>query len=154
MNQFPISCSVTELGLPVRWLGPIFNLSGYASEAINFVLPLENRCTLGIHHQTPGDSEGFTRGLPAADREALFRMRDRFEGMSGGIVVSHIPANGFIRLPDADYSIGRTMFETDRIAPEWVAACNRMDEVWVPSQFNVETFAASGVERSKLVVIP
>ena len=154
MNQFPISCSVTELGLPVRWLAPIFNPSGYASEAINFVLPLENRCTLGIQNQTTGDSAGFTRGLPAADREALFRMRDRFEGMSGGIVVSHIPANGFIRLPDADYSIGRTMFETDRIAPEWVAACNRMDEVWVPSQFNLETFAASGVERSKLVVIP
>ena len=33
------------------------------------------------------------------------------------------------------------MFETDRISPEWVAACNRMDEVWVPSRFNVETFA-------------
>src|SRR6201999_4003115 len=26
--------------------------------------------------------------------------------------------------------------------------------VWVPSQFNVETFAASGVEREKLVVMP
>ena len=144
----------TELGIPVRWSAPIFNPTGYASEAINFVLPLENRCTLGIHHQTTVYSESFTRGLASGDREALFRMSDRFKGMSGGIVVSHNPAGGFIRLPDADYSIGRSMFETDRIAPDWVAACNRMDEVWVPSQFNVETFAASGVERSKLVVIP
>ena len=144
----------TELGIPVRWSAPIFNPSGYASEAINFVLPLENRCTLGIHHKTTVYSESFTRGLASGDREALFRMSDRFKGMSGGIVVSHNPAGGFIRLPDADYSIGRSMFETDRIAPDWVAACNRMDEVWVPSQFNVETFAASGVERSKLVVIP
>ncbi len=144
----------TELGIPVRWSAPIFNPSGYASEAINFVLPLENRCTLGIHHKTIIYSESFTHGLAAGDREALFRMSDRFQTLQGGIVVSHNPAGGFTRLPDADYSIGRSMFETDRIAPDWVAACNRMDEVWVPSQFNVETFAASGVERSKLVVIP
>ena len=149
MDQRP-----TELGISVRWSAPIFNPSGYASEAINFVLPLENRCTLGIQHHTTVYSESFTRGLAAGDREALFRMSDRFQTLQGGIVVSHNPAGGFIRLPDADYSIGRSMFETDRIAPDWVAACNRMDEVWVPSQFNVETFAASGVERSKLVVIP
>jgi glycosyltransferase involved in cell wall biosynthesis len=81
-------------------------------------------------------------------------MSERFGTLQGGICISHGPAGFFTRLPDADYSIGRSMFETDRIAPDWVAACNRMDEVWVPSQFNVETFAASGVERSKLVVIP
>ena len=144
----------TESGLPLRWSAPIFNPSGYASEAINFVLPLEKRSTLGILHNSSIESATFTRGLPAADREALFRMRDRFGTLRGGICISHGPAGFFTRLPDADYSIGRTMFETDRISPEWVASCNRMDEVWVPSQYNVETFAASGVDRSKLVVIP
>ena len=29
--------------------------------------------------------------------------------------------------------IGRTMFETDRLDPEHVARCNKMDEVWVPT---------------------
>jgi hypothetical protein len=29
-----------------------------------------------------------------------------------------------------------------------------MDEIWVPCEFNVETFAASGVARQKLVKIP
>ncbi len=29
-----------------------------------------------------------------------------------------------------------------------------MNEIWVPTQFHYETFAASGVNRSKLVVIP
>jgi glycosyltransferase involved in cell wall biosynthesis len=145
---------IQNLFLPVRWSAPIFNLSGYASEAINFVLPLEKNCTLGILHNSSIWSEAFTRGLPTSEREALFRMRDRFGTLQGGICIAHGPAGFFNRLPDADYSIGRTMFETDRIAPDWVAACNRMDEVWVPSQFNVETFAASGVERSKLVVMP
>lgn len=143
-----------ELGMPVRWAAPIFNPSGYASEAINFVLPLEKRIDLGIKHHTVVRSEKFIAGLPPAERESLFRMHDRFESLNEGIVISHNPAGGFVRLQNAHCSVGRTMFETDRIAPEWVAACNRMDEVWVPSQFNVETFANSGVERSKLVVVP
>ena len=142
------------LGLPVRWAAPFFNPSGYASEAINFVLPLEGRFTLGIHHNSSIYSEVFVRGLAAEDRESLFRMRDRFGSLQGGIVISHGPAGFFTRPADADYLVGRTMFETDRIAPDWVAACNRMNEVWVPSRFNLETFAASGVERSKLVLMP
>lgn len=143
-----------EVGVPIRWAAPFFNPSGYASEAINFVLPLEKRCEIAIHHHTNVTSEKFIAGLPVAERESLFRMRDRFASIKGGIVISHNPAGGFVRFADAEYSIGRTMFETDRIAPEWVAACNRMNEVWVPSKFNVETFASSGVDRSKLVVVP
>jgi glycosyltransferase involved in cell wall biosynthesis len=39
------------------------------------------------------------------------------------------------------------MLETDRIPEEWVRQANLMDEVWVPSRFNEETFRASGVTR-------
>ncbi|MGB8356847.1 MAG: glycosyltransferase [Chthoniobacteraceae bacterium] len=46
-----------------------------------------------------------------------------------------------------DYKIGYTMLETDRIPDQWVAAANRMDEVWVTSAFNEETFRQSGVTR-------
>jgi glycosyltransferase involved in cell wall biosynthesis len=35
-----------------------------------------------------------------------------------------------------------------------VGLCNAMDEVWVPSRFNVATFSDSGVEPGKLVSIP
>ncbi len=54
----------------------------------------------------------------------------------------------------ANAIIIRTMFETDRIPPDWVITCNNMDEIWVPTQFNVETFTAAGVNRNKLFVIP
>ena len=50
--------------------------------------------------------------------------------------------------------IGRAMFETDRLPADWMAACNRMDAVWVPSAFNRETFANSGVDPEKLAVVP
>jgi glycosyltransferase involved in cell wall biosynthesis/predicted Zn-dependent protease len=144
----------TEVGLPVRWCAPIFNPSGYASEAINFVLPLESRVPLAIRHHTNLTSEKFIQQLAPADREALFRMRDRFPQFGNGIVVMHNPAGGFLRLANGDYHVGRSMYETDRIPADWVTQCNRMDEVWVPSQFNLETFAGSGVDRSKLHVVP
>jgi len=52
------------------------------------------------------------------------------------------------------FSIGRAMYETDRLPESWVPRINAMDAVWVPSAFAVEQFASSGVERTKLVVIP
>jgi len=57
--------------------------------------------------------------------------------------------------PEPAYIIGRSMFETDRIPDDWPSKCNReVDEIWVPSHFNVETFNKSGVMRSMLRVIP
>ncbi len=151
-SQVPVSS--VKLGLPVRWLGPVFNPSGYASEAINYLIPLAERCNIGLVHHTNLYSAKFVEGLAPAERAVLFAARDRFATLEKGIVISHNPAHGFVRLPDGQWHIGRSMFETDRIAPAWVQACNRMDEVWVPSQFNVETFARSGVERAKLRVVP
>ena len=48
----------------------------------------------------------------------------------------------------------RTMFETDRIPAEWVARCNALDEVWVPTAHNREAFAAAGVDPERLASIP
>lgn len=44
------------------------------------------------------------------------------------------------------YKIGFTMLETTGIPKEWVRQCNLMDEIWVPSLFNVATFRESGVK--------
>lgn len=51
------------------------------------------------------------------------------------------------------YKIGFTMLETTGIPEEWVRQANLMDEVWVPSTFNVETFRNSGV-KVPIYVIP
>lgn len=45
------------------------------------------------------------------------------------------------------YKIGFTMLEADRIPADWARQANAMDEVWVPSTFNAETFRASGVTK-------
>ena len=38
---------------------------------------------------------------------------------------------------------------------QWVKPCNELvKEIWVPSHFNKETFASSGVNSTKLFVVP
>jgi glycosyltransferase involved in cell wall biosynthesis len=46
------------------------------------------------------------------------------------------------------------VFGTDRIPNGWADRCNDLDELWLPSEFHHSIFAASGVERSKIRVIP
>ncbi len=41
--------------------------------------------------------------------------------------------------------VGWTMLEVTGLPQAWVEGCNRMDEVWVPASFNVQTFRDSGV---------
>lgn len=43
------------------------------------------------------------------------------------------------------YNIGYCTWEADRIPDAWVGFCNRMQELWVPSAWNVEVFRNSGV---------
>ena len=45
------------------------------------------------------------------------------------------------------YKIGFTMLEVDGFPAEWVRQANRMDEVWVPSDFNRRGFLDCGLER-------
>ncbi|WRZ90007.1 glycosyltransferase family 4 protein [Streptomyces sp. NBC_01007] len=45
------------------------------------------------------------------------------------------------------------MFETDFLPSAWVARAREVDEIWVPSAHNVETFADAGVSRSKLRIL-
>ena len=57
-------------------------------------------------------------------------------------------------LPCAPISIGRTMFETDSLPPGWVEKMKQLTEIWVPSEFNKETFIAAGVEKDKIFIVP
>ncbi len=45
------------------------------------------------------------------------------------------------------YKIGYTMLEVDGFPESWVAQANALDEVWVPTRFNVEGFEGSGLRR-------
>lgn len=46
------------------------------------------------------------------------------------------------------------MFETDRLPNGWVKKLNKMDEIWIPTQFHYDIFKKYGVKEKKLRIIP
>jgi glycosyltransferase involved in cell wall biosynthesis len=99
------------------------------------------------------------------DKTAMERLTGMTYTPLGGIYVCHhVPTDpdgstDFYAMfrnqnPGMTAYVGYTVFETDSIPEPWVDACNAMDAIWVPSRFNVETFAKAGVMREKLQVIP
>ena len=47
----------------------------------------------------------------------------------------------------AEYSIGFTYWETNRISDDWVDGMNQMDEIWTTSKFMKNVFIKSGVTK-------
>jgi glycosyltransferase involved in cell wall biosynthesis len=98
-------------------------------------------------------TEDSQRQLPRVTRAAL----DKLGGQRIDLTHSVLYQAGTPTTWNLDFygrcRIGRTAFGTDRIPDGWSRRCNAMDEVWVPSEFNRETFAAAGVYADKLRVM-
>lgn len=112
-------------------------------------------------------SEDFISGLPGA---LLANLSRNFEMPNahrfGGVVVCHSPPDAWVPSKFAGWDalapcppsgahriVGRTMFETDSLPSGWVARCESMDAVWVPTEFHAHAFAAAGVSADKLRVL-
>ncbi len=134
------------------WIGPIYEPTGYADEGRGLLFALEQAgVPIALRAKAALDAD-FAHGLPTPMREVLERQQSRALA-NPFVLVQHYVADGFVEAPTAAYNVGRTMFETDSLPPNWVAKCNRMDELWVPSSFNVETFRRAGV-RVPMHVVP
>lgn len=127
----------------ILWKAPAFDPSGYANHSRNLIRHLSESCSIRLQPITQ-PSEKFLLQLDAKEREALARLTQTPLGDSY-LQLIHAPAYAFQRDPYAIYNIGRTVFETDRLPPDWISRCNTMDEIWVPTQFNLMTFKKSGV---------
>jgi glycosyltransferase involved in cell wall biosynthesis len=136
----------------VKWVGPVYDPSGYGNELRQFVLSLDDLGTRPTVRAAGNHSERFKQAAGA-------RLRDRLDVMLTAqspddfVGVLHLPPAFLQRLPGARRMIARTMFETDGLPSALVAQCNQMDELWVPSDFNIETFRAAGV-RAHMVQVP
>lgn len=135
----------------VKYIGPIFDGSGYAEAARNYVL--------AIHKQ----------GYPITLAPITFEQARPDLGKDGEILKSlvnaHIPYDKVIVHSTPDLwrqfthfeqnkkIIGCTVWETDSLPAPWTLACNRVDEVWVPCEWNLEVFRQSGVQIP-LIKIP
>jgi TRAP transporter TAXI family solute receptor len=136
----------------VAWIAPIYEATGYADEARNYVHGLQDLGVAVAARSINQPSERYRQQLADATRA-------RLDGALASavdpdfIAVVHFPAFAFQPIAGAAYTIGRTMYETDSLPAEWVQRCNQLDEIWVPTRFNLETFRRAGV-TARLVRIP
>jgi glycosyltransferase involved in cell wall biosynthesis len=136
------------------WRGPVGDRGGYGNVARNFLHGLAERgAEVAISTPDPphaeigerelsflatlptdirGDETFVFHGDPSQIGDVLPRLREVFPGRIAACTIA----------------------ETDRLPKEWAAACNLADEVWVPSTFNLLTFARSGVSLEKLRLVP
>ena len=135
----------------LTWHAPLRDPSGYADEARHFLFAL-HQAQIKVAARAIRWSDKVAVLPP--ERERILQNLMRQPAQAEAVSVCHILAPLFQRDASARANIGRTMFETDRLPEGWADACNQMDAIWVPSRFNVETFAGAGVQREKLRVVP
>jgi glycosyltransferase involved in cell wall biosynthesis len=141
--------------MPLLWQAPIFNFSGYGDEARAMILGLQQRGYPVTARSWGTDLPEFVDQLAASAPDRLLALHQATQVPLGHPFVSvlHVPGYAATRIHGASANVIRTMFETDSIPRDWVSRLNQMDEVWVPTSFNAETFAKAGV-TTPIEVVP
>ncbi|KAK6923478.1 Glycosyl transferase, family 1 [Dillenia turbinata] len=151
-------------------MAPFLSGGGYSSEAWSYILAINDYIKNPVFHlaiEQHGDLESlaFWQGLPENMKSLAYELYQTNCRANSTIVICHSEPGAWypplfqtFPCPPGEYEdfmsvIGRTMFETDRVSEEHVRRCNKMDYVWVPSEFHVSTFTESGVEPSKVVKV-
>lgn len=157
--------------LQLHWQAPFLSAGGYCSEATAIAFGLLRVGTVPLSIEQHGDSysEAYVNGLPLEDQTRLGGLlRAPRRAAAGTVSVCHsepgawhvsaaLPARyatSVCPLPGAAVRVGRTMFESDTTPAGWAERLNALDEVWVPTAFQADVFAAGGVARDKLLVVP
>lgn len=134
----------------VNNIGTMFEPTGYAKANRHLTLALL-KLDVRIRY-TPVRTEGVRVALEP-NAEAAINSLVHTALPEKYINLFHYPAIYF-RKEIRRYSIGITMFECSGLPFNWARNCNLMDEIWVPSTFNKQTFVRSGVFQHKIRVMP
>ncbi|MGG1399778.1 glycosyltransferase [Bacillus salipaludis] len=136
----------------IIWAAPIADMGGYGNVTRNYLRALR-------HIGLPVQLVNFGPIQNEIGEDDIKLLLDYLNaGQDPGenpVLVIHATPESFIGFERDGYykTIGITLFETDRIPPGWANFCNHLDEIWVPTQFNYQTFTKSGVDASKVHVI-
>lgn len=131
---------------PVHWWSVFEYPRGYAmaSKALASALQLAG-AQVSYSNVYDQDTEGHSRNPVIEDikRRPIPRVAPR---------VAYSQCDYFEEVEGEGPKFGFSMLEVTGLPADWVRGCNLMDEVWVPSQFNVETFRRAGVTKPIEVV--
>lgn len=123
----------------VMWHSWINAPTGYAVSSQYLVLALE-ALDVDVRY-------GFVYGVeePPNEDERIMEVRRKPKDLD---ITQVVYGQGDVFFKNSGrYKVGYSMLEVTGIPSDWVEQANALDEVWVPSRFNSETFASSGVTR-------
>lgn len=137
----------------VYFRAPLYGASGYSEECWAAALALAEA---GIPLQVApvGQQNDNRKLIPEASAKRLKDLERESINLPDSIIYQAVPGHGLDLKLRGRTSVARTMFETNSIPAIFRDRCNAVDEVWVPSRFNMRTFAEGGVEPSKLRLVP
>ncbi len=121
--------------------------TGYSMSCRELLRSLDQQGVQTSYSYVYGPRTVFPAVEPASSGDyRLNVIRARTEPRPVGVSVVYAQGDVFKRSAGR-YKIGYTMLEVDGFPREWVRQANRMDEVWVPSEFNRQGFLSSGLRR-------
>ena len=142
---------MTEGALPLVWAGSLFDPYGYADEARAYLIALDRAGRPAAARDIRFTNDRVR--LPSAHQRAVDAALGRTPGGAFALVHHRIPGPGQPLHPDGP-DVARTMFETSSVPRAWLPRLLEVDEVWVPCEFNVETFQRGGMPADRLRVLP
>lgn len=141
--------------LDIKIIAPIYDATGISQVAREMALALYDN---GINVQVAdlADFSSFKVELKDDEKQKLSIMQ-QVPLFNPYVAIHMYPPARYMNLEDkkAKANIFWHLYETDRIPYLWRTILNQqwVDEVWVPSEFNKETFTKSNVERDKIKVV-
>jgi glycosyltransferase involved in cell wall biosynthesis len=139
--------------LEVIWHAPVYDPSGYASCARDYIFALHEA---GVKVKVQPVTFWSPIATPAVTGEklALLKSLENTVVSSTCPRVNHFVPDLYKHLDPKRNEIGYTVFETSTIPSHWVDKMFRMAHILCPCNFNVETFENGGFNRNRMSVIP
>jgi len=136
-----------------RYTGDVFWQSimnfptGYAMSCREILRALDGRGVRATYRYVYGKGTPFQVEEPETGGDYLMEtIRVRREPLRPPVAVVYGQGDVFER-NRGRRKVGFTMLEVDGFPKEWIRQANRMDEVWVPTEFNRQGFLKSGLRR-------
>lgn len=131
----------------VKYIAAVYDRSGYSEAARNYVMALH---MAGIPVKLEPIS--FEHKPPPLENEEMVRV---FKSLTENtieydVVIVHTTPDILVQYANQNpgkYIINMTVWETSKIHPHWVKACNEAHEIWLPAKWNCEVFRNSGVTK-------
>lgn len=141
--------------LDIRIISSFYDATGISQVARELAMALYNN-GVNVHIQDLGDFSNFKIEVTPEEKQKLGIMQ-QVPTINPYVCLHMYPPSRYLNLEDkkAKANIFWHLYETDRIPYLWRTILNQdwINEVWVPTEFNKETFIKSKVDREKVSVV-